>query len=219
MDNFNGTISVTKRNHSELILSGFCSKCAHCGQPLTDSVSIERGIGPVCSKKGYLEDPKDADEMQAMIDLAEFPELVDFLTENYKPLGVRGLMNGLVKVCSLNRKHECFGACCEAIVSLGYDRLASTLRESIAVVKVTEPTDGVYNVWVKKSDFSWPWYNSIKVIPGFSRVRGGCRFPKNEQSRKMLWQAMREHYDGLVVKTPTGAFRIGPRPKAREVAA
>jgi hypothetical protein len=216
----NGTISTTKLHHSTLIMHGVCEKCAHCGQPLTDSVSIERGIGPVCSKRGYHEDePKDADEIQAMIDLAEYPDLVEFLTEHYKPQGVRGLMNGLVKVCSLNRKHECFAACCEAISSLGYDRLASTLRESIAVVVLTEPDNDHYKVWVKKSDFSWPWYNSIKVIPGFRRVRGGCVFPKNETSRKMLWAAMREHYEGLVVKTPKGAFKIGPRPKKETVAA
>lgn len=215
----NTTLSTSKIHHGTLIFQGVCEKCAHCGQPLTDPVSIERGIGPVCSKKGYLEDPKDADEIQAMIDLAEYPELVQFLTDHYKPEGVRGLMNGLVRVCSLNRKHEVFGACCEAIVSLGYDQLAATLRESIAVVVITEPTDQHYNVWVKRSDFGWPWYNAIKVIPGFRRVRGGCQFPKNEHSRKMLWRAMREHYEGLVVKTPKGAFKIGPRPKAATEAA
>ena len=63
----NGTISTTKLHHGTLIMSGVCEKCAHCGQPLTDSVSIERGIGPVCSNKGYKEEPKDADEIQAMI--------------------------------------------------------------------------------------------------------------------------------------------------------
>lgn len=214
-----GTISTAKLHHSALIFRGVCTQCAHCGQPLTDSVSIERGIGPVCSRKGYLEDPKDADEIQAMIDLAEYPDLVEFLTEHYKPQGVRGLMNGLVRICSLNRKHECFGACCEAISSLGYDNLAAVLRESIAVVKVTVPDDQSYHVWVKRGAFNWSWYNSIKVIPGFRRVRGGCLFPKNEISRLSLWRAMRQHYEGLIVKTPKGAFKIGPRPKADSVAA
>jgi hypothetical protein len=213
----NGTISTAKLHHSTLVFQGVCSKCAHCGQPLTDSVSIERGIGPVCSKKGYLEDePKDADEIQAMIDLAEYPDLVEFLTENYKPQGVRGLMNGLVRLCSLNRKHEAFGAMCEAVSSLGYDKLAAVLRESIAAIKVTCPDERHYHVWVKRSDFGWPWYNSIKVIPGFQRVRGGCRFPKNDTSRRMLWAAMRRHYEGLVVKTPNGAFKIEPRPKKED---
>jgi hypothetical protein len=219
MTDMNGRISTTKLHHSALILKGVCEKCAHCGQPLTDSVSIERGIGPVCSKKGYLEDPKDADEIQAMIDLAEYPDLVEFLTENYKPQGVRGLMNGLVKICSLNRKHDCFSACCEAIVSLGYDRLAATLRESIAVIAVTEPDNTHLKVWVKRSDFTWAWYNDIKVIPGFRRGRGGCFFPKTETARKALWRAMRKHFEGLILKTPRGAFKIGPRPKAASEAA
>jgi len=224
MNGLNGTVSTTKRHHAELRFEGVCSECAHCGHALTDSVSIERGIGPVCSKKGYLEDPQDADEIQAMIDLAEYPELVEFLTENYKPQGVRGLMNGLVKICSLNRKHEAFGACCEAVSSLGYDKLASILRETIAVVQVSEHDEhpGFYLVWVKKRDFTWTWANDLKAIPGWRYPRRGIRgilIPMRELERKMLWVAMRTHYEGLVVKTPKGAFKIEARPKAASEAA
>jgi len=187
-------------------------------------VSIERGIGPVCSKKGYEEDPKDADELQAMIDLAEYPELVEFLTENYKPQGVRGLMNGLVKLCSLNRKHEAFGAMCEAVSSLGFDNLASVLRESIAVVEVKEHDEhpDYYLVWVKKRDFTWAWARALKAIPGWRYPRRGLRgmlIPKRELERKMLWSAMKEHYNGLVVKTPNGCYKIQDRPKKDQVAA
>lgn len=224
MNALNGTISTTKRHHSNLVFEGVCSECAHCGHSLTDSVSIERGIGPVCSKKGYKEDAKDADELQAMIDLAEYPDLVEFLVEHHKPQGVRGLMNGLVKLCSLNRKHPAFGAMCEAVSSLGFDKLASVLRESIAVVDVKEHPEypGYYLVWVKKRDFSWSWARSLKNIPGWRYPRKGIRgilVPVQEAARKQLWTAMKDHYEGLVVKTPKGAFKIEPRPKAKTVAA
>lgn len=221
----NGTISTTKRHHSTLKFEGICSECAHCGHALTDSASIERGIGPVCSKKGYNEEPKeDIDEMQALIALAEYPELVEFLTEHYKPEGARGLMNGLVKICSLNRKHEAFGAMCEAIECLGYEKLASVLRESIAVVDVKEHKEhpGYYLVWVKKADFTWSWNRALKAIPGWRYPRRGLRgilIPKAEGPRQLLWRAMKEHYEGLCVKTPNGCFKIEPRPKAAEVAA
>ena len=225
MNGLNGTISTTKRHHSDLILEGVCSSCAHCGQALTDSASIERGIGPICSKKGYNEEPKeDIDEMQALIALAEYPELVEFLTENYKPEGTRGLMNGLVKICSLNRKHEAFGAMCEAIEALGYEKLASVLRESIAVVEVKEHDEhpGYYLVWVKKKDFTWGWNRALKAIPGWRYPRRGLRgilIPKQEEARQALWKAMKEHYMGLVVKAPNGCFKIEDRPKKDQVAA
>ena len=224
MNDLNGTISTTKRHHSNLVFEGVCSECAHCGHSLTDSVSIERGIGPVCSKKGYKEDAKDADELQAMIDLAEYPDLVEFLVEHHKPQGVRGLMNGLVKLCSLNRKHEAFGAMCEAVSSLGFDKLASVLRESLAVVllSIHKEHPDHYLVWVKRRDFNWQWGNALKAIPGWRYPRRGLRgilIPKRELERKMLWQAMKTHYSGLVVKTPNGAFKIEDRPKKETVAA
>jgi len=218
MQQLNGTISTAKQHHSSLIYEGVCTSCAHCGHALTDSISIERGIGPVCSRKGYLEDPKEADEIQAMIDLAEYPSLVDFLTKNYKPQGVRGLMNGLVRLCSLNRKHDAFGAMCDAVQSLGYEKLASLLRESIAVVILREHKDypDYYLVWVKKRDFTWGWSRSLKAIAGWQYPEEGIRgilIPKTEHARQLLWRAMKEHYEGLVVKTPKGAFKIEPRPK------
>jgi hypothetical protein len=225
MNGLNGTISTTKRHHAELRFEGVCSECAHCGHALTDSASIERGIGPICSRKGYDEEPKeDIDEMQALIALAEYPELVQFLTENYKPEGARGLMNGLVKICSLNRKHEAFGAMCEAIDALGYEKLASVLRESIAVVEVKEHDEhpGYYLVWVKKRDFTWEWARALKAIPGWRYPRRGLRgmlIPKQETARQLLWKAMKEHYEGLVVKTPGGCFKIESRPKKDSVAA
>ena len=224
MNTLNGTLTTSKRHHSALLFEGVCSECAHCGHALTDSVSIERGIGPICSKKGYKEDPKDADELQAMIDLAEYPDLVEFLVEHHKPQGVRGLMNGLVKICSLNRKHDAFGAMCEAVSSLGFDKLASVLRESIAVVdiKMHEEYPEYYLVWVKKRDFTWAWHRAVKNISGWRYPRKGIRgllVPVQETARKQLWAAMKDHYEGLVVKTPKGAFKIEPRPKAKTEAA
>lgn len=193
-----------KGQHFTLVFQGVCTHCAHCGQPLTDSVSIERGIGPICSKKGYLEDPSDPDEMQAMIDLAEYPELVQYLVDHYKPQGVRGLMNGLVKICSLNRRSPVHQACCDAVESLGYKRLASLLRESIAVIAVKncEEHPGHYHVWVKKSEWSWGWTRDLRAVPGvfFSRQLKGTIVPHSR--KKELWDLMLKHYEGFCAKVP-----------------
>jgi hypothetical protein len=198
------------RRH-QLVFEGVCTNCAHCSQPLTDSVSIERGIGPVCSKKGYLEDlPTNVDEMQAMIDLAEYPDLVTFLVERYKPQGVRSLMNALVKICSLNRRSPVHPACCDAIESLGYTRLASTLRESIAVIEIKDCKEhpGNLHVWVKKSDWNWGWTHMLRTLPGafFSRQLKGAIVPVRH--KRQLWEGMLKHYEGFCAKTPNGVIKI-----------
>ena len=202
----------------QLIFEGVCTHCGHCGQPLSDAVSIQRGIGPVCSKKGYLEDPENPDEVQAMIDLAEFPALVQYLTQKWthddkgKPLGVRGLMNGLVRICSLNRRSPVHQACTDAIESIGYRNLAAVLRESISVVDIKDHEavrPGYYLVFVKKADWTWAWTNALRGVPGSFPSRyphkGTC-VPKTQ--KKALWNLMLTHYNGLYAKTPTGAIKI-----------
>ena len=197
---------MKKGMHHTLVFQGVCSHCAHCGMQLTDAVSIERGLGPVCSKRGYLEDPKDPDEMQAMIDLAEYPQLVEYLVSKYKPETpnrVRGLMNGLVRICSLNRRSPVHQACCDAIESLGYKDLASTLRESIAIIEVKNQDEKTLHVWVKKSEWHYAWQSDLRAIPGayFSRREKGWLVPK--ASKHLLWAYMLKHYSGLCAKVPT----------------
>lgn len=196
-------LTTDKVPHRNLILDGVCTHCAHCGHQLTDSVSIQRGIGPICSRKGYSEDPVDGDEMQAMIDLAEFPELVEFLTEHYRPLGLRGLVNGLVRVASLNRPRgrdqkegndKVHAACCDAIESLGHRKLATLLRETLVIMEVRESEDypGSYEVWVKRRAWTkrWSWDLRKRVWGSFycKQLKATVvpiHRPDNEKSRAL----------------------------------
>lgn len=195
----------------QLVYEGVCVACAHCGQPLTDSESVERGIGPVCSKKGYLEEVVASDSTDAMMALAEYPELVDYLVAKYKEKGNRGLVNGLVRTASLNRRTPVHAACTDAVEALGYKRLASTLRESISAVEIYERTedDKTYGLWIKKADFSWSFWNQLKALPGVYMTR----YPKKatvvpKTHRLALAQILVQHYNGLYVKTPKGAHKI-----------
>lgn len=226
-----GGVTTQKIRHDRLVLDGVCSRCAHCALRLTDSVSIQRGLGPICSKKGYDEDPVSSDEVQALIDLADYPELVEFLMKEYKPQGVRGLMNGLVRVASLNRKTEVHAVCCQAIDSLGYHKLASLLRESLAAIEIKSDEDypGYVNVWVKRDFYKYQWSRGLAEIHGVrknpSKTRHGMLVPLNEgkawtnvdevqvSNRQILQELLLRHYEGYTVKTPTGAFKITAKAK------
>lgn len=207
-----GAISTEKMVHGNMILNGIAEHCVCCGMPLTDAVSIERGMGGICSKKGYAEDPKDADEMGAMIELAEFPELVEFLTKHYKPLGVRGLMNGLVRIAALNRKTRVHTVCANAIECLGYKNLANKVRDSLAIMAIKDSKrDGYLHVWVRRAEWTREWQQDCyKFVVGcfFDKAQKGLLVPKNEESKKALWRLMKKYYAGLCAKTPNGTVKI-----------
>jgi hypothetical protein len=206
-------VYLYKGMRHKLVFEGVCSHCAHCGQPLTDSESVERGLGPICSKKGYLEEVTPVDDTEAFLALAEYPQLVEYLTAKYKPNGNRALCNGLVRTASLNRRTPVHAACTDAVEALGYKRLASALRESLSVVEIYDaPASSGFNdsvvVWVKKSEWSWEWTRDLRQIPGvvFPRHIKGVVVPSSR--KRELWELVKKHYEGLCCKTKNGAVKI-----------
>jgi hypothetical protein len=207
-----GAISTEKMVHGSMILNGICSNCVCCGMPLTDAVSVQRATGPSCSSKGYAEDPTNPDEMGAMIELAEYPALVDFLTQHYKPLGVRGLMNGLVRIACLNRKTPVHTACCNAVDMLGYDKLASMLRNGLVIgqIKDSKNHPGSHHVWIKRANWTREFGSACGRIPHafFSRPEKGWIVPKHPASKTALWLALIEHFSHEAIKTDNGPVKI-----------
>jgi hypothetical protein len=197
---------------NKVVMEGVCSHCAHCGIGLKDAVSIQRGIGPICSKRGYNDpDPEQVDEMGAMFALGEYPELVKYLNDHWKSKGHRGLMNGLVRIASLNRKTPVHEACCDAIDSLGWRKLASTLRESLAVMEIKDSKTHAehFEVWIKKTEYKYAWSRDMRVeVPHsfFSRPLKAMVVPK--KNKRELWNLMLRHYAGLCAKTPSGTVKI-----------
>jgi hypothetical protein len=222
-------LTTVKIPHRNLILAGVAEKCAHCGLALTDAVSVQRSMGPICYGKGYSEDPVDGDEIQAMIELSAWPELVEFLTVHYKPLGLRGLINGLVRVCCLNRprsngtgNREVFNSCCNAIEYPGHRKMAARLRNTLAVcsIKDSEKRPGHLEIWVKKSEYKWSWSQDTRnylngsffdrqakalVIP-ITKPDGNPVYSKMTENglclsnRQALWNLLCKHYHGMVLK-------------------
>jgi hypothetical protein len=208
-----GAISTEKMVHGSMILNGICTQCVRCRLKLTDAVSIERGMGPECSSKGYAEDPTNPDEMGAMIELAEYPALVDFLTLHYKPLGVRGLMNGLVRIAALNRKSPVHGACANAIEMLGYQKLAGALRDALVVLKITrsEKHAGHLKVWVRGAEWTRDWsQDCYSHVPHsfYDRQERGLIVADRKETKSALWRMMMKHYPHECASTPTGTVRI-----------
>ncbi len=207
-------------SRDKLILEGACSHCAHCGQPLTDSVSHERGIGPICSKKGYNEDPKDPDEIQAFIHLSPYPDLVQTLLTKIgppeSPNRMRKLMNELVRICSLNRKSPVHRDVCDAIDALGYWKLASTLRECIHTVEIKELKEypDHFAVKTKYERINFDFNSRIRQLSGlpFSRAAKAFLVPKKNSdglpNNKNVWNTAVEFYEGEIVKTSRGSFKL-----------
>lgn len=152
-------LTTKKLPHKNLVLDGACSNCACCGQDLSDAVSIQRGIGPKCSQKGYLEEEVEGDLFEAYVVLSGFPELYRFLKDHYEPLGLRGLINGLVRTASLNRPRgrgqkdgnlEVFRACCDAVEAVGHKKMAALLRNTLVAVWLDPVELGIYRLRVRK---------------------------------------------------------------------
>jgi len=208
-----GAISTEKMVHGNMVLNGICTQCVRCKLKLTDAVSVERGMGPECSSKGYAEEPTDPDEMGAMIELSGYPALVDFLTEHYKPLGVRGLMNGLVRIAALNRKSPVHTACANAIECLGYKKLAAALRDSLAMmwIKDSERHPGHYHVRVRTREWTREWsQDCYRNIPHcfYDKAERGLIVAKRPETKAALWKQMMLHYSGECAKTANGTVRI-----------
>lgn len=204
-------LTVKKHVRANLILHGTCTRCAHCGQALTDSVSQERGLGPICSKNGYFENPVESDEMGAMITLSGYPELVNFLVKNYKKNEVRSLMNGLVKIASLNRRTKVHEVCCDAIYQLGYRNLASTLRQCLSSisVKISKEKPQHFLLWVYKHIYQYGSMTDLRShnveIRRTIKEKGVLIEFKHVDT---LWKNLIEFYGGNYVKTPIETFRL-----------
>ncbi len=138
-------LTTKKLHHATMIADHCCTACACCGQPLSDGLSCQVGMGPTCRSKGFSQEPLPSDPIDAMILLSAWPELVLFLNKHYAPDGNRGLVNRGSEQKDGNE--DLFRACCDAVEALGYPKMANLLRNTLVVAwldKSKEPgEDGV----------------------------------------------------------------------------
>lgn len=158
--------------------------CCICGRPLCDAVSVEAGIGPDCREKyGY--NNITADET------------------------AREEANKLVHAIAVGYAHP--GDLLIAIASLrvyGFERLADTLVDRSASVKIEDLGDGTLAL---TTPYNPDFVTALKAVSPWRRwdsenkrwlVSGG------ESVKKGLFAAMKRHYPMTLGVGPRGAFAI-----------
>lgn len=196
---------------NNLALHGVCTVCAHCALTLTDSMSIETGLGPVCRKKARYDDPENADkdETVAMALLAKHTEVFDFLINNCgknKSL----LMKAMVRIASLNRNTELHRDITNAIEALGWVTLANHLRKPFAAISISK-NDDWYALKIQKKYFSYEYWSLMRefVEFRFDRLNRQVLFTQPEKAK--VWHILKICYPNFVLKTPEGFATIpGP---------
>lgn len=152
--------------------------CLLCGRPLVDALSVETGIGPICREKaGYL---LGAPEEQ------------------------RRAANALIHQAALGQVPIAFAV--TSLEGLGFGKLAATVAERFAVVKIAELEDG------RRLAVDTPYrpevVSAMREIPG-RRWDGEAKvntFPAS--CRRAVWELLLRHFPGALGMGPKGLFEI-----------
>lgn len=124
--------------------------CAACHMPLTDAVSMERGIGPICSAKYYEAPPQEGCDLGALGRALEgTPEFAEFATlcavagdakeegdadkaaEIVGKFDVRKMANRLVLAIAFEQRSELSARYTKALGALGFTSLAERIEKKI----------------------------------------------------------------------------------------
>lgn len=167
--------------------------CICCGRPLVDAVSVTYGIGPECRKKhGFNQKCSDEDRVKA---------------------------NKLVWDAAVATDAFTVITICDDLAKLGFDVLATKVRERFVQVTITVEPPGYLLVCTNYDGAVTPYFNAeIKMIPGRKPVfsKGTGKGGKDEwkgwavpvEQRPALWSALQRHYPGAAGIGPKGAFLV-----------
>lgn len=199
-----------------------CTNCAICGRSLTDSVSVNRGIGPICSRKYYDVEHNITDDMVAealgCLHASKIDSRVKMYAKRLKRQP-RNLCNLLVKWASANfDEQDVVIECAEVIDSLGFDLLAQVLRERNTKVHIAEDTDrGVDSdggttrftlhtpsrYYFRRNMSKVP---DVQVIDRKGRLTCGWSFPKEQKD--LVWTILGDAFGGRWATVPGKVVRI-----------
>lgn len=193
--------------------------CAACGRTLTDGVSIEKGIGPVCRKKYRYEDAYSIDRDIAF-------QVTVFLTEGAIPAELaakigeaclddnsRRAANLLVHAASTEGSHAAIEAA-HALRLLGYDVLADRVQRRLAKIHIT--VEGAF--LIVQTPFNPLFLHEVRSIRGrrWDYTRKVNAVPVGQ--KVALYEALLRCYHGELGVGPKGPFVIERKQQKGEVA-
>lgn len=194
-----------------IALHGVCSGCAHCGLTLTDAMSIETGLGPVCRKNSRFNDPEnnETDETVAMALMSKYPEVFEFLLSNCgKDKNL--LMKAMVRIASLNRNTQLHRDITDAIEALGWKTLAAHLRKPFSGLTISKSDHG-YGLKIVKKYFNYEFWSMLKQHVHFNFDRANRVIHFKEEEKRKVWHLIKTYYPNFIVKTPDGYATVpGP---------
>jgi len=160
--------------------------CAICGRGLTDPDSVERGIGPECSSKGY--------PTGGTANHAEARMVIRFAA-------VAADQGNIDQVRLL----------ADQVEKLGYPQAAQAIRKrwenADRQVKIRIKDEGNFLLVVTPFKRSMPGFmDAWRKIPGRSYRRGANVIPKS--SRRELWELFKQFFPKVYGKYGERIFRI-----------
>jgi len=154
------------------------TRCAACGRPLVDAVSVETGIGPDCRDKyGYN---------------GEVPEVI------------RTEANAIVYRIALEQEGPEVGQLTERLRDLGFDSLADRVLNRVCAVRIEVEGDRL----VVRTPYQADAVAAMGRVRGrqWDKQRKVNTFPSD--SRADLWTVIRRFFTGRVGHGPKGVFVI-----------
>lgn len=125
-------------------------KCICCGFTLTDAVSIERGIGPVCSREHYEGyDPTESQFELALGRVVGAQQMLphDLLENLFRTVDGRAFANHLTRWASLNLNNtEAILVIAGVLGDLGFKVLADKVLARNTPVVITRQRDGLFGI-------------------------------------------------------------------------
>lgn len=163
--------------------------CCVCGRPLTDPVSQERGIGPICEDR-YLSETEEAARTQAYKLIREASFIFRDLEEP--------------------ENNDRFKEICAELAGIGFPDVSAHLAERIKKfqpVVIIRESQGMLAV---QSPYNEEALSRWREIPGrqWDRALRCNLVPKDLSAKAALYELLKEFYPGAMATGPKGEFRI-----------
>jgi hypothetical protein len=202
VDVYKGGLSLRRSNVWDIAPT----HCLCCGRPLTDSTSVDAGIGPVCRKKYNYEDAPvlDAPTIEQLKQL-------DFMGYTFESQikDSRKAANNLVRyyavIAHQGRKRDQQIQIINVLYMMGLSVLADKISDRLVDGPSIEIKGTLLFI---EARYDQLWVDAIKGINGrkFDAKTKTWSVPLTQ--KQSLWSVIKAHFKGCVGKGPKGVFVV-----------